>query len=537
MRPHELGTVSRTLAFGAMFLGLLGLATSAAAVERYGDFNGDGFSDLAVGVPGEGVHFQGAGAVNVAYGGPGGLPAGGDQIWTQDTTGIADLEERYDAFGASVATGDFNGDTYGDLAIGAPFEDVLAVGDAGAVHVLYGSALGLTSSGSQLFTQDTPGIADTAEADDAFGFAVVAGDFDGDGFVDLAIGIPGEDASAGAVAVLYGSLTGLVTGGNQLWRQGIGLLDAAEPGDAFGHALAAGDYDGNHAVDLAVGVPGEDFVRLDLVEVFEAGAVAVIYADFDGLGIGDQIWTQDIPHVLGISEHGDSFGNTLAAGDFNGDDCDDLAIGAPHDNVATGFGSGFVGRILDAGAVNVLYGLHDGLNVFRNQWFHEESPGMSDTSEPGDYFSVGLGTGDFNSDGFDDLAIGVSHETFGKPGKDILRAGSVHVLYGSADCLPTAGEQRWHQGRAGVPGANELWDLFGASLSAGDFDGDGFEDLAIGAPGEAVSGEKAAGTVTTLEGRASGLTVNGSRVLHQNTSGVHSQPHPDDYFGFATASH
>src|SRR5829696_5923286 len=92
------------------------------------DFNGDGFDDLAIGVPAEGVGGAIlAGAVNVLYGGADGL-AGTNQLLTQA------IPEPGDLFGLAVAKGDFNADGFTDLAVGAPSEDVGAAGLAGAVN-------------------------------------------------------------------------------------------------------------------------------------------------------------------------------------------------------------------------------------------------------------------------------------------------------------------------------------------------------------------------------------------------------------------
>ena len=108
-----------------------------------------------------------------------------------------------------MAAGDFDGDGFGDLAIGVPDEDVGAVVDAGTAHVLYGSAAGLTTTGSQTFHSDFPAsMPDSANTNDALGKALATGDFDGNGTDDLAVGMPGEglgaQAQAGAVTVLYG---------------------------------------------------------------------------------------------------------------------------------------------------------------------------------------------------------------------------------------------------------------------------------------------------------------------------------------------
>jgi hypothetical protein len=151
-----------------------------------------------------------------------------------------------DALAAAAAVSveaDFDNDGFADLAVGVPREGVGSAELAGAVNVLDGSANGLTSAGSQLFFQGGGGVSDAAEPFDLFGNALAAGDFDNDGFIDLAIGVPGEDigtiADAGAVNVLYGSAGALTTTGAQQFFQGSGgVAGAREEGDAFGSSLA-----------------------------------------------------------------------------------------------------------------------------------------------------------------------------------------------------------------------------------------------------------------------------------------------------------
>src|SRR5947199_351050 len=100
-----------------------GAASALGAVR--GDFNGDGSADLAVGVPGEDVGgVNGAGAVNVLYGGTGGLSATGNQLWSQDSPGVLDAPGVSEFFGQALAIGDLNGDGRDDLAVGVPYEDV-----------------------------------------------------------------------------------------------------------------------------------------------------------------------------------------------------------------------------------------------------------------------------------------------------------------------------------------------------------------------------------------------------------------------------
>jgi disulfide bond formation protein DsbB len=236
--------------------------------------------------------------------------------------------------GPSIYT-DFNGDGLADLAIGVPFEDVGSVVNAGAVNVLYGTATGLSATGNQFWTQNSPDILDTSEEGDLFGSTLAAADFNGDGFADLAIGVSAEAVGtvqkrAGAVNVLYGMASGLSATGNQFWTQDSpDIPDSAQYDDRFGITLTTGDFNGDGFADLAIGVPGED---LTIHDETEEGLVHVLYGSTSGLSAtGNQVWTQDSPDILDTSEAGDSFGGSLASGDFNGDGFADLAIGALRD--------------------------------------------------------------------------------------------------------------------------------------------------------------------------------------------------------------
>jgi hypothetical protein len=207
---------------------------------------------------------------------------------------------------AQEARVDFNDDGFADLAVGAPGEDIGAATDAGALNVLYGSAAGLEPS-ADVFYQGAGGAGGSLEDDDRLGSAVAKGDFNGDGFFDVAVGAPGEtvgsDVAAGAVNVLNGSSGGL-TGGGSLFTQ-----SNAEAGDEFGAALATADLNDDGIFDLAIGVPGED------VDSFQdAGAVNVLVGSAGGLtGSGSQLFTQDSLGVPDSVEFDDFFGNALAA--------------------------------------------------------------------------------------------------------------------------------------------------------------------------------------------------------------------------------
>jgi FG-GAP repeat len=145
---------------------LMDIQSIAAVPDNTSDFNGDGYSDLAVGLPFEDVYGKvDAGAVNVIYGSPSGLAicpgdvfcttTFRDQFWHQNVANVEDSIETGDNFGAVLTTGDFNNDGKSDLAISVPNEDVGSIIDAGAVQVLYGSSSGLSATNrpDQIFTQ------------------------------------------------------------------------------------------------------------------------------------------------------------------------------------------------------------------------------------------------------------------------------------------------------------------------------------------------------------------------------------------------
>lgn len=448
-----------------------------------GDFDGDLYVDLAVGVPYEGLGSASrAGAVNVIYGNVGGLTDDGNQFWSQDSPGIADVAENDDLFGFALATGDFDGDGYDDLVIGAPTESRDGFTSVGQVHVIYGGPSGLTSAGSFYFPQLT-----AVHTGKLFGASLTAGDFNGDGFDDLAASARGQNlgsaTGAGAVAVFFGSNTGIRLSGYQTWHQNIaGIADQAETSDSFGYALTAGDFNGNGVDDLAIGVVSED-----LTSVSDAGAVHVLYGTAAGLSAtGSQFWNQASPGVEGDLGN-DLFGYILAATDFNADGSDDLAIGVVSDDA---------GSVADAGTVNVLYGSAAGLTATGDQLWHQDVAGVLDVAAGLDQFGYALAGGDFDLDGAGDLAIGVPQDDFGA-----TEVGAVNVLYGTAGTgLTTTDNQLWYQGTTGIPDDPEASDRFGVALAAGDF-GSSFADaLAIGVTGEDVGGAIGAGAVNVIYG-------------------------------------
>jgi hypothetical protein len=431
-----------------------GLGESPAA----GDFDNDGFADLAVGAPFEGVGAAGdAGAVNVLYGSAAGLTGSGSRQFWQGTGGAAGTAETLDQFGAALAVGDFDNDGFADLAVGVPGEDIGSASDAGAVSVLYGSADGLTGSGSRAFWQGAGDAAGSLEAGDGLGASLAAGDFNDNGFSDLAAGAPGEDVArfedAGAFNTLYGSADGLTGAGSQVFSQATtGMAAFPDLFDAFGFALAVGDFDDNGIADLAIGSPFDDGAG-----PADAGFVNVVYGSAAGLTTsGSQaFWQGDPRGVPGSSESGDLFGFALTVGGFNADGPADLAIGVVGEDI---------GGVVDAGAVIVLYGSAGGLSGTGGQLFRQGAGGVAGVAETFDSLGWALSAGDFDNNGPADLAIGAPFERVGT----VDFAGAVNVLYGSADGLTSTGNQQFWQGTGGAAGTLEAFDVFGSALVGAD---------------------------------------------------------------------
>lgn len=487
-----------------------------------GDFNGDGRDDLAIGVPNESVGTTlNAGAVNVLYGSASGLTSTSDQMWHQDVNGIIGATEADDYFGWSLAAGDFNGDGWDDLAVGVRNESIGNIAGAGAVNVIYGSSLGLTASGDQMWHQNVAGIIGGAEAGDQFGSALAAGDINNDGYADLAIGVPNESvgttAGAGAVNILFGSNSGLTANNDQMFHQNVpGIAGGAEANDHFGASLVLLDFGADNFADLAVAVPNESIGNIQ-----GAGAVNVMHGGAFGLmSAGDQMWHQDTNGIRGGAETDDGFGSSLTAADYDNNGFNDLAIGVPYESI---------GNRDSAGAVNVIYSEFDGLRSNGNQIWHQNSRGIAGGSETNDGFGSAVSSGDYNNDGRYDLSVGVPAESIGS----IRAAGAVNVIYGSGSGLDDAANQLWHQDRTGIVGVSEADDRFGSVLVSGQFRGPGPFCLAIGVPNESVGNTFGAGAVNVLCGSVTGLNANNDQMWHQNAANIAGVSEANDGFGSA----
>jgi uncharacterized delta-60 repeat protein len=482
------------------------------------DFDGDGYGDLAVGVPWEDFYATDGGAINVIYGSTTGLTATGDQWFDEVAAGFTSDGEA-DGFGYSLASGDFNGDGFGDLAASAPGRTVGSSTLAGTVGVLYGSAAGLTKTSAQQWTQDSPDIQDAAEPNDFFGWAVSAGDLNGDGYADLSVGVPGETVDtkvyAGGANVIYGSPTGLVSTDNQFWSQNSTDINGkSETDDEFGLSVAIGDFTGDGFGDLAVGAPLENLTNGD-----DGGSVNVIYGSAAGLvATGDQLWDQDSTDINDKVEKGDYFGYALGAGDFDGDGFDDLIAGVPAENLTNGS---------DGGAANVIYGTSAGLSASGDQFWNQDKDGINDKVEKGDEFGAAVSAGDFNGDGHDDAVFGIPWEDIGS----IVDGGAISVIYGTSGGLDDPNDDFWKQDSTNILDSSEASDLFGYSVVAGDFGNGPEDDVAVGVPLEGVI-VSYQGAVNLVYGSPALLTDVGNQFWNQDSPDIEDHGEFDDEFGF-----
>ena len=362
-------------------------ATEAAGS---GDFNNDGYGDLVLGFP---SHDGNQGLLLTYAGSASGLPN-----TTTSPYGTMDATQTL-RMGAAIAIGNFNNDAYDDQIISNPLDSIPGP-NRGSISVNLGSTNGI----------QWPPQASMAGASsgDEYGSALAAGDFDGDGYDDVAIGAYKANSDTGYVQIMYGGTTGIDT-------NVIETLSGTTAGDKFGSALAATNVNGDAYTDLIVGIPGPGD---GILKVYHGGA--------SGLSASPQI-TLTAP--LSSSTPLD-WGTSIAGGDVDGDGYGDVLVverNYTNGEIAEGFVALYRGS--SGGVPNSIAWSNEGNNPNAlldqvaivgdtdnngtNEFVVTVNGGVrlfsgSTNPIPTRLFSGvfrGFAAGDVNGDGFDDLAI------------------------------------------------------------------------------------------------------------------------------------
>ncbi|MFJ7629073.1 FG-GAP-like repeat-containing protein [Streptomyces sp. NPDC097595] len=373
---------------------------------------------------------------------------------------------------------DFNGDGYQDVAVGSPNATVDGQLYAGYITIAYGSAQGLGPARTTTIDQNTPGVPGEAGEGHGLGFQMFPADLDHDGLTDLALysneSLP-ELNNYGSVIILWGR-TGGMTGKDSV------RIPGPESGD-MGDNLIAGDFNGDGNADLMMAHGSQD-------EYLDQRSV--LYGPFKRSGEPSR--EQFVPMFTS-----DSRMSTPAEGDFNGDGIDDLITFY-----------GWEGNVEDT---RLWLGTPQGLSTTYSRLPSGRVPTV----------------GDFDHDGKDDLALRLVPN--GNEEDYPTDPGTIRILYGSATVPGATRSRIITQDTAGVPGVSEKGDQFGARMSAGDVDGDGYDDLAVGVPFEALESVKGAGAVVLLKGGPGGLSGTGAKSFHQDTTGMPGVAEKGDHFG------
>jgi hypothetical protein len=431
-----------------------------------GDFDNDGYDDLACAAPFENENIgvgEEHGSVIVNYGSLRGIThVSADYL----TVGAVPDDDVH--YGWAMAVGDFDNDGFDDLAVGLPDLDgtQFTIAEAGEVWIHEGGAQGLPSTPSLTLTHNNAG--DAIEVGDRFGYSLAAGDFNDDGFDDLAVGVIGEDGGSGAVSVFYGSASGISTTGAQTYRP-IQLGSTPEPGGNFGWSLAAGPlYDTAHD-DLAIGAP----FRMAVGQA-TAGMVFVMKGAATGLTTAGSLIYDEQAIGFG-AEPTNRFGYALAIGQISGEaDTPQLVVGSP----------GYDGGTTDRGQAFVISDFTPPYAQIDVDHIVQGFGGV-ETGETGDFFGSALAVADFDQDGRDDLAVSAPFENLENnpiTGVNTTDAGVV-ILYKGAFIFPGNSGNTILHARA-LNDTIQASDQLGTGLAFGRFDDSGRPNLAIGCPGK-----------------------------------------------------
>ena len=513
---------------GFVVEGIDSLGNSGYAVSNAGDINGDGLDDLIIGAPGGyDVNFTNGKAYvtfgNLDIGNSGKL----ELSQLNGTNGFVIKETsfgEYTGFAVSGA-GDINGDGLDDLIIGAPF-----AGLGGKSYLIFGRNSGFDASLSLDSLDGSNGFTINGVLfDDRLGIAVSsAGDVNGDGFEDVIIGADGagdydnygNKSFPGKSYIVFGNSNVGNSGKLELeeldGKNGF-AIKGIQNGDRTGLSVSsAKDVNGDGFDDLIIGAPA----ALD----DSSGLTYLVFGD-SNLGNSGNLELAELDGNNGFvfidTNKFDRFGSSVSnAGDVNGDGFADMIIGAPGASGIYGYNNAGKSYLIfgnsnlgDSGAV--LLSLLDGTNGFKIFGIDSFDGFGSSVSN----------AGDINGDGFADIVISASSADVN--GKE--NAGESYIILGRGDNFPvetdsmgfdaTLNLNSLHNTNIFVLSGIDSGDNFGSSVSnAGDINGDGIDDLIIGASSADVNDKENAGESYVIFGFSS-LKLTGTRKEDVLTGG------------------
>ncbi|MEQ8385467.1 MAG: hypothetical protein RH949_24205 [Coleofasciculus sp. A1-SPW-01] len=481
---------------------------SGHSVSSAGDINGDDIDDLIIGAIGFFNNNRNSGSSYVVFGSQDGFSSTLNLLSLDGGNGFRlDGETTGDRSGNSVSSaGDINGDGIDDLIIGAYFADNNGIG-SGSSYVVFGSRDSFSATLNLSSLDGSNGFRiDGAAQRDYSSFSVSgAGDINGDGIEDLIIGAIGADNNgigSGSSYVVFGSRDSFSATLNLSSLDGSnGFRLDGVAGDVSGRSVSsAGDINGDGIDDLIIGARDADN------NGGRSGSSYVVFGSQDDFSPTLDLSSLDGSNGFRIDGAAiiDSSGTSVSsAGDINGDGIDDLIIGAP----------GARNNGISSGSSYVVFGSRDGFSSTLNLSSLDGSNGFRLDGVAGDVSGSSVsGAGDIDGDGIDDLIIGAfSADNNGRS------SGSSYVVFGSQDDFSPTLNLSSLDGSNGfrLDGA-AAGDVSGNSVSgAGDINGDGIDDLIIGARDADNNGSRSGSSyvvfgMVNLDGTNLDDTINGT---------------------------